>query len=171
MPKTLADGKTKFTLLTTKPADPAAPTETELNAGIDASHKVLKSDFAWTNTASEVISEPALDDEGNTSAPGASNYDLGATFWRYFLETGAADTAGDDAAFQAVKEKGTQLWGYARETSKDSGEPWAATDEIYLGGEIMTDSATKVDATGYVKRRVAFMPQRMHENIVVASGI
>ena len=34
--KSLADGRTKLAILSTAPADPSAPTVTELTAGIDA---------------------------------------------------------------------------------------------------------------------------------------
>ena len=73
MPRVLADGKTKFTILTTKPANPEAPTATELNAGIDLSASVLASDFNWSNADSDRVAEKALADSGNSNAIGASN--------------------------------------------------------------------------------------------------
>ena len=41
MPRSLADGHIKFTILLTKPANPAQPTAAELAAGIDASCNIL----------------------------------------------------------------------------------------------------------------------------------
>ena len=64
MPRVLADGKTKFTILTTAPANPAAPTAAELNAGIDLSCKVLSEGFEFGPTDSETVDEAALCDEG-----------------------------------------------------------------------------------------------------------
>lgn len=170
MPRVLADGKTKFTILTTKPADPGAPTATELNAGIDLSCNVLTSDFNWSATDSDKIAEKALCDVGNSNAIGASNYTTGFTLWRYFLTAGGADTAAD-AGFTAVKEKGTTLWAYARETDKDSTEDWAAGDDIYLGGEVINDTPQRLDGTGFIKRRIPLEAQRMYDNIEVAAGV
>lgn len=170
MARVLADGKTKFTVLTTAPENPAAPTATELNAGIDLSCDILSSDFTWTPTASDTVDEKALCATGNSVVFGSSNYDLGVTLWRQFdATTGAPDTA-NEAGWAALKEKGTTVWAYARESGKDSTEDWAADDETYLGGEVVTDLPTRTDGTGFIKRRVILGAQRMHDNITVAAG-
>jgi hypothetical protein len=156
MPRSLADGHTKFTILTTKPADPEAPTATELEAGIDASCSVLASDFTWGATDSDKIAEKALCVTNNANAIGASNYQVGYTPFRYFDETtGEGDPTEGDDVFDASKVKGTTLWGYARKTSKKSTDPWVAGDEIYLGGEFATDEPQPPsDLGGYIKWRV-----------------
>ena len=150
MARVLADGKTKFTILTTAPANPAAPTATELNAGIDLSCDILASDFNWTATDSDKVSEPALCDANNSNAIGKGNHTTGVTLWRKFLTS--------------------EVYGYARETDKDSTEPWAASDEIYLGGLVQTDTPQRTDGTGFIKRRIPMEPQRMYDNITVAAG-
>lgn len=171
MARVLADGKTKFTILTTAPADPAAPTVTELEAGIDMSTDVLASDFTWTAAASDTVDEKSLAAQGNATVFGASNYDLGLTLWRQFdPTTGAPDTA-NEPGWEALREKGTTLWAYARETGKDATEAWAASDEIYLGGEVVTDIPTRTDGTGFIKRRIILGAQSMHDNITVAAGV
>lgn len=168
MPRTLADGKTKFTILTTEPADPANPTEEELNAGEDLSCKVLGSDFTWGATDSDKVAEKALCDEGNANAIGASNYQAGISLWRFFATAGGFDAI-EDAGFDAVKIKGTTLWGYARKTDKKATEPWAAGDEIYLGLEVTTDNPqTPSDMSGYIKYRIPMEPQRGYPFIAVA---
>lgn len=170
MPRTLADGKTKFTILTTKPANPEQPTATELNAGIDVSMKILASDFTWGATDSDKVAEKPLGAEGNANAIGAGNYQGAATFWRYFAAAGGFD-ASEDAGFEAVKEKGTTLWGYARRTDKRSTEDWAADDEIYLGAEFATDTPQPPsDAGGFIKWRVPFEIQQGYPFIKVAAG-
>jgi hypothetical protein len=169
MPRVLADGKTKFTILTTKPANPAAPTATELNAGIDLSDSVLASDFNWSATDSDKIAEKALSDQGNSNAIGASNYTTGITLWRYYATAGGVDATAD-TGYDALKEKGTTVWGYARESDKDASEAWEAADEIYLGGEVITDSPQRLDGTGFIKRRVPLEMQRGYDNIVVGAG-
>lgn len=168
--RSLADGKLKFTLLTTKPADPAKPTETELNAGIDASPYVLTSDFTWSNAESETFDEKPLSQKGRSQTLGMSTYELGATFFREWNPDGSGASTEEDAAFQAVKTKGTTLWAYARETAKDATEDWAADDECYLGGEVQTDSPARVGNEGAIKRRVPFVAQHMYEDVVIGTG-
>lgn len=169
MPKSLADGHLKFTLLTTKPADPAAPTITELNAGIDASCSILASDFTFSAADSDKVNEKALCTTNNANAIGADNYTAGATFFRFFDETGAVDLT-EDEAYQAVKEKGTTVWGYLREDGKLSTAAWAAGDEA-LGMELLTDRSQRAqNAGGYIKRRVPFEPQAGWDATVAAAG-
>lgn len=169
MPRVLADGKTKFTILTTAPADPEAPTAAELNAGIDLSCKVLSSDFNWTATDSDKISEPALCDDSNANSHGRSNYSAGFTIWREYLDAGGADPTGD-AGFAAVKEKGTTIWGYARKTDKPAKDAWAAGDEIYLGGEAATDTPqVPSDGGGWLKWRIPLEMQQGYDFIAVAA--
>ena len=167
--RVLADGKTKFTILTTAPANPAAPTATELNAGIDLSCKVVASDFNWTATDSEKVNEPALCDDANSNSLGTSNYSAAFSLWRYFLVGGGADPT-DDAGFEAVKTKGTTLWGYARMTDKEATAAWASTDEIYLGAEFTTDTPQQPQGGGWQKFRVPCEVQRGWDFIEVAAG-
>jgi len=166
----LSEGRVKFTILTTKPANPAAPTVTELNAGIDASCRILASDFTWTTTDSDKTQEKVLCAEGNANSLGASNYSAGVTALRYWdSTTKAADLTGD-AVFAALKVKGTTVWAYARETAKKSTEAWAAGDEIYLGGEVVTDEPQKPsEAGGAIKRRIPMEMQLGYTNIEVAA--
>ena len=171
MARTLADGKTKFTIVTTAPVNPAAPTATELNAGIDLSCDILTSDFNWTNADSDTVGndQKALCEKGNPPTYGSSNYNLGVTLFRQFDRATGAPTE-DELGWTAIKEKGSEVWGYARETGKDSTEEWAADDEIYLGGRVMSDAAQRIDGTGFIRRRVPLGAQSMHENITVAAA-
>lgn len=157
MPKSLADGHIKFTILTEEPVDPEDPTPTELAAGIDAECNILASDFNWGATDSDKIAEKALCELNNANALGASNYQGGMTVFRYFdATTGAVDPA-EDTVFDAVKVKGTELWGYARMTGKLATAAWAASDEIYLGARFITDEPQPPSsAGGFIKMRVPF---------------
>lgn len=140
MPRSLEDARTKFTILTTAPADPQAPTAAELNAGIQASCRLLASDFTWGATDSDKIQQKDMCTEGNANALGASNFSAGFTPFRYYdATTGASATTEGDEVFQALKEKGTELYGYARKSAKKATEIWATGDEIYLGGKFVTD--------------------------------
>lgn len=153
MPKSLADGKIKLAILSVKPANPAAPTVAELNAGIDASSRVLSSDYTLGAVDSDKVAEKPLSQEGNSNAMGASNYQAAITPFRYFTSSGASEAV-EDAVFQAVKTKGAGLWLAERQTSKRSTEAWAAGDEVSVF-EVITDNPQKPsDAGGYIKRRV-----------------
>ncbi|GAB2762091.1 phage tail tube protein [Nocardioides pakistanensis] len=172
MPKSLADGHTKITFLTTEPANPAAPTVAELEAGIDASCNILASDFTWSAADSDKVNEKALCTTNNANAIGASNFTAGVTAFRYFdATTGAVDTA-EDTLFAALKTKGTELWGYARKTGKESTDAWEASDEIYLGMKVITDEPqAPSDQGGYIKFRVPMEPQEGYPFITAAAGI
>lgn len=169
MPKSLADGHIKVAVLTTSPSNPAAPTVAELNAGIDASCRILSSDFTWGAADSDKVAEKALCDLNNVNAIAASNFTAGLTIWRFFnAGTGNPDPT-EDALWTAMKVKGTNLWIYVRETGKLSTAVWASADEIYLGGQVLTDSPQPPsDRGGFIKRRVPLEPQSMRENIAVA---
>lgn len=167
--RVLADGKTKWTVLTTAPANPAAPTATELNAGIDMSCDILKSDFNWTATDSESIAEDALCDKDTQEVFGKGNYNLGVTIWRKYATAGGPDEA-SEAGWAVMKEKGAEFYAYARESDKDSTETWTAGDEIYLGGKVSADQPQRLDGTGFIKRRVPLKSRGMFNNIEVAAG-
>lgn len=169
MPKSLAEGHIKLAVLTTAPANLAAPTVAELNAGINAACRVLASDFNWSATDSDKIAEKALCDINNVNALGASNFQAGLTIFRYFnATTGVADPV-EDALWTAMKTKGTTLYVYARKTGKLETAAWASTDEIYLGGSVLVDQPQEPsDAGGYIKKRIPLEPQQMYPNIAVA---
>lgn len=169
--KVAADGKKKFTLMTTAPAAASGiPTATELNAGKDISCAVLDSDANWTPTASDRFNEKPACTKGNSQALGASNYDLALTFLREFLEAGGADVTGDDSGYQAVRVKGTTSWIYLRESDKDSTEPWTTGDIIDLGGEVVSDAPQRVNNDGNLKRRIEFLAQNMIVEEAVLAG-
>ena len=69
MPKVLADGRIKLVALTTAPVDPAAPTVSELDAGIDISCKVMHSDYSLGPTDSDTMDEKELCALGNGVVP------------------------------------------------------------------------------------------------------
>lgn len=167
--RVLADGKRKFTILTTKPLDPAAPTATELNAGIHLETKTLADDFEWNATDSDKVNEPSLADDIKANALGQGNYNVGLSLWRYFLAGGGIDPA-EDAAFAAVQDKGTTLWGYDRISDKDATDPWVAGDPIHLGGEFTVDTPQAMKG-GWTKFRVPGEMQRAYDFIAVAAGV
>lgn len=169
MPKSLADGHKKIAILTSAPSNPSAPTTIELNAGIDASCRILASDFVFGATDSDKVAEKAVCDVNNVNALGASNFQAGMTIFRYFnAGTGVADPT-EDSLFTATKAKGTTLYVYVRETGKLSTAAWASADAIDLGLQVITDQPQPPsDAGGYIKKRIPMEPQASYVNIAVA---
>lgn len=157
MPRSLADGKIKLSIMSVKPASMDGATLTELNAGIDAACSILASNFKLGPTGSDKQAEKSLCTAGNANSLGASNAEGEITIFRYFGTNGQAEVSGagtiGDAAFQAVKTKGTTVWIAKRFTSKASTDPWAAGDEVQVY-ECLTDNPVDGEATGYIKKTI-----------------
>ena len=166
----LADDKIKFTILTASPVDPAAPTASELNSGIDASLKISKDGFKWSASDSDKITEPPLGSATNATVPGMGNYDLGFTVWRQFDGTLGGFDALADTVFNAVKAKNTTLWCYARKTDKLATAVWATSDEIMLGAVVVTDTPKTSNVTGYIKYDIPIMCQTAYPFIAVGGS-
>ena len=165
----LGHDKTKLAILTTAPVNPAAPTLSELNAGIDATFLVSKQGFTFSASDSETISDPSLGSASNSSVPTLGNYDVAFTVWRQYLAGGGIDPAGD-ALFAALKTKGTELWAYARRSDKLASAAWAAGDEIYLGAYFIVDTLKATEPAGYIRYDVTGLPQEGYPFITVAGG-
>jgi hypothetical protein len=165
--RSLADGHRKVAILTTAPANPFAPTVAELNGGIDATARILASDWTFGATDSDKVSEKSLADINNVNALGASNFAAGATIFRYYdTVTGAPDATGD-ALWTATKSKGTTLYVYERESGKVATAGWATAD-IAFGMQILTDEPQKPsDTGGYIKRRIPMEPQTNYGLVTV----
>lgn len=177
MPKSLADGRVKLSVMDTKPANPLAPTVTELDAGLEASLRVLSSDYKLGAVASDTVDEKPIGQEGNVKVLTTSNYEGNLSIFRYFnttthvAEAGTgttSDTVGDDV-YQAMKAKGTRLWIAKRFTDKASSAAWAATDEVEVF-EVVTDNSFDMEATGYIKRNVPISIEDAWLNGAVVSG-
>lgn len=168
--RTLADGNIKFTVLTTKPADPKNPTVTELEAGIDASCLVVQDGHSWTAAASDTIDEAPLCSTTNGQTPGRGNSNLSVTAWRWYdPETGAIDAAADEL-YAALRTKGTTVWGYTRVGAKPFGDAWEAADEIDYGAEVITDTPQLVGTTGLIKYAIPMLAQNAWSDGVVSAG-
>lgn len=168
MPKSLADGKTKVTILPTAPADPKAITLEELTAGIEASCAILTSDYNVGAATSESVDEKPLCTPGNASTWGAENGTMEFSLFLEFDEDHKLDLESDAGkAYEAVKYKGTEVYLVQRESSKTSKEDWEAGDEYEFFHGI-ADNPQHVDRTGYVKRKITAAFQEMELHGVVA---
>lgn len=166
MPKSLAQGHRKVAILTTPPSNPLSPTAAELTAGIDASARILDSDWTFGATDSDKVQEKSLVDLNNVNAISAGNLQAGMSIFRFFdAVTGAPDVVGD-SLYTATKAKGTTLYIYERETGKVATAAWATGDEISMGMQVITDAPQKPQGSdGYIKRRIPLEPQAGYPNI------
>lgn len=171
MPKSLADGHMKLTILTAEPANPDAPTVTELAAGIDAECSILASDFTWSPGDSDKFAEAALCETSNANSLGRDNFTAGLTVFRYFDETTQNADITEDAVYQALKVKGTTVWGYLRYNGKPATDAWEADDDIALGLRVLTDRPQMPsNGGGYIKSRIPLEPQAGWQDITAAAG-
>lgn len=168
MPLTLADARTKLTILNTAPADLSAITVAELGAGIEASCKVNKPDFRLSPTASDTVPDQPLCQEGNATTFGNSNYEGTMTVLRFLDATGKPETS-EDEVWDAVKTKGSRVWLVKRVGPKWSVD-WAAGD-LYQVYEVVTDNPQDpTDMAGYIKSVVPLGVQDARLDGVVAGG-
>lgn len=168
-PKTLADGHTALWYVPTL-SNPAAPKITEITAGMDISCRVLKSDFRLSATDSDTVDDmSALCDEANSTVYGATNYEGNITMFRYFnaAKPGTPDPQGD-AAFQALKNRGTQGYMVKRSTGKKYDAAFEAGDEVEVYS-ILTDMPQDAgDVGGYIRKVVPLGVQNGWQGTVAA---
>lgn len=150
--RTLADGKTKLTILTTPPANLAAITATELAAGIDASCAVAKSGTRFSATNSDTVADARLCDESNANALGSSNYE-GAIVPFWLLDEDGSYAAADNPVYEAARLKGTELTYVLRE-GPSAKTAWASGDryDVFVG--VSDNPQRPSEGTGYVKRTI-----------------
>ncbi len=159
--RVLADENIKLSILTTKPTNVESPTATELNAGIDASCLVDYNTFQATAAGSTAVNERLLCEGTESSRPGAGNYNLSITPFRWFDESTGGFDATADELFEALKVKGTEVYMYVRRMDKKYSEAWAATDEIQVGGSVLTDTPQVPDNGGSIKYTVPLSAVQM----------
>lgn len=178
MPRSLAEGRTKLVLFPTKPANLDALTVTELNGALDASCRIVSSDYSVGPAASETVDEKPICATSNVQALGASNFTFEITSFRFFDATGAAEegAAGGedpddvgDAVYQMLKTKGTTIWAAERFTSKESKEDWEEGDE-YSWFEVSMDNPQPSERTGFIKARHVGLVQDAGIDLEVATA-
>lgn len=174
MPRHLATGKRKVTILSTKPANLAAPTVDELEAGIDASCRIVAGTFTLGPAASETVAEGSLCDEVIeevfTNAKAEGSFTIFREFTAGKATTAAEDTEDGigDSVYQALKARGTRVWIATRFTDKKSVAPWVAGDEVAVY-EATTDFPRTGEGDGYIKAEVSLSVSKFeHDGIVAA---
>lgn len=174
MPKSKAEGREKWMLLSAPPADPTAVTLTEAQAGIDASCAISSADSRISAAASATFSDPAICDEIAVTEFGQSNFEGNVAPFRFFDEMGASEegTDGDvrDEVYQLLKDKDTELYVLIRDTSKRSREALVSGDEYELY-QVVTDEPQRPSSReGYQKRIVPLAIRNAWKGEIAAGG-
>lgn len=176
MPKSKAEGREKWILLSVRPADPEAVTLTEAEAGIDASCALSSADSRISAAASATFSDPAICDEIAVTEFGQSNFEGNIAPFRFFDEEGVSETGAvsdaeiRDEVYQAVKEKDTEMYVLIRDTSKRSREDLAAGDEYELY-QVVTDNPQRPSSReGYQKRIVPLAIRNAWQGEIASGG-
>ncbi|MCI7306152.1 MULTISPECIES: phage tail tube protein [Trueperella] len=167
-PKTLADARTKLTVLTVRPKNMKAITVAELTAGYDIQDFILKSDFQLGPSGSSTISEIELGAPGEGQAFGLSAGSGHVTIFRYLDQDGKPDPEAD-VVFSLFKTKGTELT-LVRRDGAPAGQAWKSGDE-YSAFEVTNDDPQfPADGSGYIKRPVPLAVGAMHLDQTVAEA-
>ena len=166
MPKRLADTNLALIALATRPADPAAPTVAELEAGIRCECAINKSDYKLGPTGSSTISEQELCKAGEAKDWGPAAFEGQLTCFIYHNADGTRNEH-ENKVYNLFKTKGTVLHLYQRE-----GKPYA--DAIVAGDvvdhyEVSTDTPQAPDDrfSGYIKRTIPLAVLDAHLDAVV----
>ena len=175
MPKSKAEGREKWILLSAPPANPEAVTLTEAQAGIDASCALSSADSRISAAASATFSDPAICDEIAVTEFGQSNYEGTIAPFRFWTDGGASEVGTEeqvrDEVFQAVKEKDTEIYVLLRDTSKRSREDLAAGDEYELY-QVVTDTPQRPSSReGYQKRLVPLAIRNAWTGEIAGAGV
>lgn len=164
---TLNDGRLRVTVLTERPADLAAITVAELEAGIYAGRSLNKPDYRISPTASDTVPDQPLDSVGNATTFGNSNYEGTVSVLRELDEDGKP-LVEEDVLWATLGTKGARVWFVEREGPRAT-VAWAAGDE-YEVFEVITDEAQKPsDRAGFIKRIVPLGVQDHRRGVVAGA--
>lgn len=160
MPKSIAEGREKVTVLSERPEGLTASGGTipasVLNAGQDASCNLARNGHRMSATASDTVSDPAVCDEGNKNVLGASNYEWTWVPFRYFdAETGLPDPT-EDWLFDLVRTKGATVVAAQRKNGNMHDADWTEGEEGYLWVGRNDNPQDPTDTGGYQKATVPF---------------
>lgn len=162
--RTLARGKTRVAVLTVKPANLAAPTLAELNAGFNATALIPSALWKWGAGDPNTVNDSDLEKTYDQEVPVSDTFDLGFGLYRKYLAGGGVD-ATDDALFTACKVRGATLYMYARKTDKLATAAWASGDEIYLGGAVVIGTPKDQGTDGYLKYEIPLFADTLYSFI------
>lgn len=147
--KSLFEGRIRLEALAIAPEDPNAITIAEVTAGVRISKAILRSGYRLSPTGSDSLSEPGLEDLGNSTTYGASNYEATFSVFRYLDDSGLSD-AEQDIGYNLFAGKGLHLYLVER-TGPLASKDWEAGDPYAFYPVITDDPQQPTELSGYIK--------------------
>jgi hypothetical protein len=168
MPRSLAIGAVKLTVLTTAPTVPGALSlATDLTGAKDVSDNILKSSYTLGATGADKVNEPSLAATTNSSVPGMSNYNADIEFFRYLDEEGKSVPT-EDVPFTLFTGKGIRVWLVERK-GPPSKTDLAAADVVDVYEVLTDDPRPPKDYASYLKFGQLFHVQNVWNRVVIAA--
>jgi hypothetical protein len=167
MPRTIADKRERWVILTTAPDDPEAVTAAEANAGIRAECHLLASASTLSATGSDTVSERSFCEAANANVPTTGNGEGTLTVFRDLdPDTGLPEASGDEI-FAALIPKGAEV-----HILKSKGplhtEDFAAGHPYDLFKVVTDNKQDPSERGGYVKDVIPLFVQDMWLNEAIA---
>jgi len=170
MPRSLAIGAVKLTVVTVAPANPGAlkiSTDLATANAKDLSDNILKSSYTLGSTGADKVNEPSLAATTNSSVPGMSNYNGDMEFFRYLDGTGKSAPA-EDLPFTIFTGKGIRVWLVERKGPPSSTA--LAVGDICDVYEVLTDDPRPPkDYASYLKFGQLFHVQNVWNRVALAA--
>ena len=168
MPRSLAIGAVKLTVLTVAPAAPGVLSlATDLTGGKDLSDNILKSSYTLGATGADKVNEPSLAATTNSSVPGMSNYNADMEFFRY-LDTMGKSAPLEDIPFTLFTGKGIRVWLVERKGPQSS-TALAVADVVDIYEVLTDDPRPPKDYASYLKFGQMFHVQKVWNRVAITA--
>lgn len=169
---TLADGRTRVDVTLTEPDGFSEGSGTlslalaDFGTLIAASPQLNKPDYRLSAEASDTVPDQPLDQTGNATTFGASNFTGTATVLRQTDSTGAPDPT-TDTLFAAIGTKGVRSWWVERIGPRATVD-LAVDDEGWIYEVISDDPQEPQDRAGYIKNVIPLGVQTRRRFVITA---
>lgn len=170
MPRSLAIGAVKVTVLTTAPATPGVlslATDLASPNAKDVSDNILKSSYNLGATGADKVNEPSLASTTNSSVPGMSNYNGDIEFFRY-LDPDGKSVPTEDVPFTLFTGKGIRVWIVERKGPPAS-TALAVGDEVDIYEVLTDDPRPPKDYASYLKFGQMFHVQKVWNRVAITA--
>lgn len=168
MPRSLAIGAVKLTVLTVAPAASGVLSlATDLTGAKDLSDSILKSTYTLGATGADKVNEPSLAATTNSSVPGMSNYNADMEFFRYLDAMGKSAPL-EDIPFTIFTGKGIRVWLVERKGPQSS-TALAVADVVDVYEVLTDDPRPPKDYASYLKFGQMFHVQKVWNRVAITA--
>lgn len=162
--RTLANGRKKWMILTTKPTDPTAMAVADLASGINVGDRATLAGTFLRAAASNTVDSTHFNSESASVALTEDNWTGQIEPYEYLDTATSLPDAVDNAVHDAVGTKGTILYIWERRGPKEGVEP--AIGDPYKLFEALTDRPQEPAESGYIRDVVPLMVQQVWEGVL-----